>query len=337
MKTVARYAVIGAVVLGFTAPAFAHHSAAAFNTREQVTVTGTVTQYRFANPHVYLTLQVKKDDGSLVAMEVEAGAASVLNGLGFNKDSVTVGEVVTITGNPGRREPDRLMLGRDLIKRDGTYVPLNISSRSVYDGKVSTPATSIAGTWFSPMASFGGYMGTARKWALTDAAKAVAAKMDARATTQKDCIPIGVPSVTFYPVATTIEVQKDRVLIRTDWMDADRVVYLDGRAHPPAGQTFLHGHSVGRWEGKTLVVETTNFSEHPMGSSTTVPGSTQKKVIERFSLSEDGKTLINSGTVEDPVYLSAPGQWSGRLEYRPGMPHSNQKCDLEIARRFLQD
>jgi hypothetical protein len=337
MKQPVPYAVIGAVVLGFAGPAFAHHSAAAFDTRQTVTVTGAVTKYRFANPHVYLTLDVKKEDGTVTSMEVEAGAASVLNGLGFSADSVKVGEVVTITGNPGRKAPDKLLLGRDLIKRDGSYVPLNIASRSVYDGKVSTPATSIAGTWFSTMGSFGGYMGAARKFVLTDAAKAVVAKMDARTTTQKDCIPIGVPSGTFYPVATTIETQQERDQIRTDWRDTDRVGYLDGRAHPPASQTSLHGHSVGRWEGKTLVVETTNFNEHPMGTSTNVPGSPRKKVVERFSLSEDGKNLIYSGTVEDPVYLAQPGEWTGRLEYRPGMPHSNQKCDVELARRFLQD
>src|SRR5687768_2883471 len=112
MKTLLTSAIAGAVTLALAAPALAHHSAAAFNTKETVTVTGTVTQYRFANPHVYLTLQIKKDDGTLQTMEVEAGAASVLNGLGFNKDSVKVGEVVTITGNPGRREPAKLLLGR---------------------------------------------------------------------------------------------------------------------------------------------------------------------------------------------------------------------------------
>ena len=336
MKTLAALTIAGSVLAG--ASAFAHHSAAAFNNQQTVTVTGTVTAYRFANPHVYLTLQVRKEDGTTTSMEVEAGAASVLNALGFNKDSVKVGEVVRITGNPGRREPDKLMLGRELYKLDGGYVPLNIASKSAYEAKVNATATSIEGTWFSTMGSFGGYMGAARKWALTDAGKAAAAKVsDPKATTQKDCIPIGVPSVTFYPVATTIKVEKDRVLINVDWMDTERVVYLDGRAHPPASQTFLHGHSVGRWEGKTLVVETTNFSEHAMGSSTSVPGSTQKKVSERFAVSDDGKSLLYSGTVEDPLYLAAPGTWSGRLEYRPGMPHSNQKCDVEIARRFLQD
>jgi hypothetical protein len=318
-------------------PALAHHSAAAFDTRTQVTVTGSVTQYRFANPHVYLTLEVKKDDGSVVTVEVEAGAASVLNTLGFNKDSVTVGEVVTIVGNPGRRNPDTLLLGRDLHKRDGTYVPLNIASRSVYEAARNATATSIAGTWFSPLSSFGGFLGGAGRWPLTDEGKAAVARADPRATTQKDCIPIGAPALMFYPVANTIAVQSDRVVIQVDWMETERIVYLDGRAHPPASQTSLHGHSVGRWEGDTLVVETTNFTEHPMGLSTSLPGSTRKRLTERFSVGEDGKMLVYSGVVEDPVYLAKPVEWSGTWEYRPGMPHSNQKCDVEVARRFLLD
>jgi len=35
--------------------------------------------------------------------------------------------------------------------------------------------------------------------------------------------------------------------------------------------------------------------------------------------------------------LAQPFQWTGRWEYRPGMPHSNQKCDVDVARRFLTD
>jgi hypothetical protein len=330
--------VAGAITLALAAPALAHHSAAAFNTQQTVTVTGTVTQYRFANPHVYITLQVRKDDGSTSSMEVEAGAASVLNALGFNKDSVRIGEIVTIVGNPGRRNPDALLLGRDLHKRDGAYVPLNIASKSAYEARVNATASSIEGTWFPSFREFGGFLGSTRKWQVTEKGKAaMAANNDPAATTQKDCIPIGAPALMFYPVASTITVEKDRVLLNVDWMDTERVVYLDGRAHPPASRTFLHGHSVGRWDGKTLVVETTNFREHAMGLSTSLPSSTQKKVTERFTLGADGKTLVYSGTVEDPVYLAKPGEWTGTWEYRPGMPHSNQKCDVEVARRFLKD
>ena len=139
------------------------------------------------------------------------------------------------------------------------------------------------------MSSFSAYMGTAGKWPRNDEARAVSKKMsDSRATTQKDCIPIGSPALMFYPVATTITVQKDRVIMNVDWMDTVRTIWLDGRAHPPASQTFLHGHSVGRWEGDTLVVETTNFSDHAMGTSTSIPASSQKKMIERFRVGEDG-------------------------------------------------
>jgi hypothetical protein len=324
------------LALVVAAPALAHHSAAAFNTQQEVRITGTVTEYRFANPHVYLTVQVKGDDGSTRSVDVEAGAAAVLNGLGFTKNSVAIGDVVTIVGNPGRKNPSSLMLGRDLYKRDGSYIPLNISSRSVYAGGSAT-ATSIAGTWFAPSSEFYAYMGLAAKWPLTEKARAAIASVDARSTTQKDCIPIGVPGVMFYPVANTVTVQKDRVVMRVDWMDSERTIFLDGRAHPPAGQTFLHGHSVGRWEGDTLVVETTNFREHAMGLTLTMPSSSQKRVVERFRLGPDRRRLMYSGVVEDAVYLAKPVEWSGQWEYRPNMPHSNQKCDLAVARKFLGD
>jgi Family of unknown function (DUF6152) len=319
------------------APVRAHHSAAAFDTQKTVTVTGSILQYSFANPHIYITLQLKKDDGASATMEVEAGAASVLNGLGFTKTAISVGEVVTILGNPARTKPDQLILGKDLYKKDGSYVPLNIASRSVYDATNSKPATSIAGTWFSPRSEFNAFLGGTRNWSLTDRGKSAAAGADPRVTTQKDCIPIGEPGLMFYPVANTIDVQRDRVVMKIDWMESERVVYLDGRKHPPATQTSLHGHSIGHWEGKTLAIDTTNFQDHPNGLSMTLPGSSQKRLTERLTLGEDGKTLVYAGVMEDPVYLAKPVEWSGKWEYRPTMPHSNQKCDVEVARKFLKD
>jgi len=329
---------IACILATLTAPvALAHHSAAAFNTQQEVKITGTVTEYRFANPHVYITLSVKQDDGSSRRVGVEAGAASVLVGLGFTRNSVKAGEVVTIVGNPGRKDPTGLMLGKELFKADGTYVPLFIGSKSTFTSAGGS-ASSIAGTWFSPNTEFFGYMGQAGTFPLNEKARAaMKAAADPRATTQKDCIPIGVPGIMFYPVANTITVRPDRVVLKVDWMSTERTIFLDGRAHPPAGKAFLHGHSVGRWEGDTLVAETTNFTEHAMGLSTSAPSSGQKKVTERFRLSPDRKTLLYSGVVEDPVYLSKPAEWSGKWEFRPNMQHSNQTCDVEVARRFLKD
>src|SRR5262245_50412212 len=165
MNKIAHVLLACSMSIGFAGPALAHHSAAAFDTQQEIKVSGTVTEYKFRNPHVYMSLQVKKADGSTSLIEVEAGAASVLNGLGFNKDSVAVGDVVTISGNPGRVSPDKLMLGRDLYKQDGTYYPLNIASRSVYVNKEAT-ATSIAGTWFAPRTEFNAFLGGARNWSV---------------------------------------------------------------------------------------------------------------------------------------------------------------------------
>jgi hypothetical protein len=334
MNKIAKGILTCSIAFAVSAPALAHHSAAAFDTQQEVKVTGSITEYKFRNPHVYMTLSVKKPDGSSVAMEVEAGAASVLSPLGFNRDSVAVGDVVTISGNPARNTPDRLMLGKDLFKRDGTYFPLNIASRSVYTANTEV-AKSIAGTWFAPRTEFNSFLGGARNWSVTDKGKAAMASADPKATTQKDCIPIGAPALMFYPVANTITVQRDRVVMKVDWMDSERTIYLDGRKHPAATETSLHGHSVGKWEGDTLVVETTNFKDHPMGLSTSLPSSTQKRLTERFRLSPDGKSLIYSGTIEDPVYLAKPVEWTGQWLYRPNMAHSNEKCDLETARKFL--
>lgn len=336
MKPAVRSLVLAMLAAGATPSVLAHHSAAAFDSTKEVTVTGTITEYSFRNPHVYMTLEVKKDDGSVVETEVEAGAGSVISPLGFTRDSVKVGDVVNIVGNPGRRDPDALLLGKELYKQDGTYFPLHINSRSIYAESTET-ATGIAGTWFSPRTSFFAILGAAGQWPTTEKGKAAIAAASGAATPQKDCIPIGEPALMFYPVATTIEVFDDRVEMKVDWLDTERTVWLDGRAHPPADQTFLHGHSVGHFEGEALVVDTTNFSPNPIGLSTSLPSGTGKHLVERFEVDAEGKNMVYSGRVEDPEYLAQGVEWSGTWLYRPGMQHSNERCDIETAQKFLDD
>src|ERR1044071_1534012 len=106
MKTFFRLVCATTMAVALATPVvLAHHSAAAYDTQQQVTINGVVKSYRYANPHVLLMVEVKKDDGSVGTMDVEAGAASVLNGLGFTKDSLKVGDLVTISGNPNRKNP----------------------------------------------------------------------------------------------------------------------------------------------------------------------------------------------------------------------------------------
>jgi hypothetical protein len=57
-------------------------------------------------------------------------------------------------------------------------------------------------------------------------------------------------------------------------------------------------------------------------------------LTERLALSEDGKTLVYSGVLEDP--LAKPVEWSGKWEYHPTMKPSGEKCNVEVASRFLR-
>ena len=121
MANIAKIVLACFLSVALAAPGLAHHSAAAYDTQKEVRVSGTITQYRFGNPHVYMILQVRKPDGTTSSVEVEAGAASVLNPLGFKKGSLAAGDVVTVVGNPGKNNADQLLLGKDLYKQDGSY------------------------------------------------------------------------------------------------------------------------------------------------------------------------------------------------------------------------
>ena len=85
------------------AAAQAHHSFAAFfDPDKSVTVTGTVTEFRFTNPHGMIAVNVKKPDGSFVEWRAETNAPVVLVQRGWSKDSIKPGMVVTIDGWPSR-------------------------------------------------------------------------------------------------------------------------------------------------------------------------------------------------------------------------------------------
>src|SRR5205809_2342509 len=88
---------------------------------------------------------------------------------------------------------------------------------------------------------------------------------------------------------------RDRLLILNEMIHSARIVDLTGRPHHPKTIRFLTGDSTGRWEGDTLVVDTTNFSTEGAfrGASTTL------HLVERFTR-EPGDALRYEFTVDDP-------------------------------------
>lgn len=317
------------------APASAHHSSALFDTAKQVTLDGVITKYDWRNPHVYMAIRVTGADGGAVDQQIEAGASSVLLPLGLTPDAVAIGERVTVRGNPSRSGPGHMVLGRELVKADGSVLPLNINSAASRVAPPNVTATSIAGTWFPPRENFFAFNGTRRSWSLTDLGQKASAAFSGRETAHQDCIPVTAPTLMLYPVTSLIEVAADVVKMHVDWMASERVVYLDGRGHPANGVATLHGHSIGHWEGAVLVVDTAQFAPHKEGNAMGLPSGSRKHLVERFSVSGDGKHLQYDVVLEDPDYLAAPVTYSSQWNYRPDLVPTGLACDLDVARRFL--
>ena len=86
-----------AALLAMTSPLLAHHSWPVDFSRE-VTVTGTVTGYSWGNPHVMVGLDVKNDNGAIEKWSVGGPSTSRMEGNGWHKDSLKLGEIITGTG-----------------------------------------------------------------------------------------------------------------------------------------------------------------------------------------------------------------------------------------------
>jgi hypothetical protein len=133
-----------------------------------------------------------------------------------------------------------------------------------------------------------------------------------------------------------VDVKDSSVTFTLDVMNVERVVDLD-RPPPAETEPTLLGHSVGRWEGDTLVVETVGFTAHPEGYAFDLPSSSAKRVVERFTLNADRKHLDYEATVEDPEYLAETVTHRTQWDYRPEQKPSGLPCEPEVARRFASD
>lgn len=94
---------LGAVLLAAAGPAFAHHSFAAFFDADKViALKGTVTAFRFTNPHGTIAFDVKGADGKVTHWRAETNAPVVLVRRGWKRDSLKAGMAISIDGWPSR-------------------------------------------------------------------------------------------------------------------------------------------------------------------------------------------------------------------------------------------
>lgn len=95
-------ALAAAVGLTMGGSAFAHHSTAEFDYTKTITIDGVIKEVQWTNPHSYLQLLSAGADGSVVQWGVEIGAPALNVRLGWRKDSVKVGDKVSLTASPAR-------------------------------------------------------------------------------------------------------------------------------------------------------------------------------------------------------------------------------------------
>jgi len=116
------YAILAVLVFTAALPAagaFAHHSVPVnFDTERDISITGVLTEIKWLNPHSHFRMEVSNDDGSTAEWLVEMGAINTMRRAGFQTDRFSLGQLVTITGWPGRRDRGGY-LNRALID-DGT-------------------------------------------------------------------------------------------------------------------------------------------------------------------------------------------------------------------------
>src|SRR4030095_13425698 len=112
-------AACGVLLFVATDPAWAHHSfAAEYDADMPGKNQGTVTNVEWSNPHSWITIDVKKENGAVETWEIEAGAPNAMFRRGFNKDSLPIGTEIVVTGYLAKNGLHRIN-GRDLTFPDG--------------------------------------------------------------------------------------------------------------------------------------------------------------------------------------------------------------------------
>lgn len=124
-------AVISAFVLAVSLPLTAHHSISAeFDQSRPVAFTGVIKQVDWMNPHIYTHVEVKNPDGTSVVYKVEGGPPNALFRQGWRKDTLKLGDTVTVQGIRAK-SPTSMNIGvATITTSDGKRVFANQGNRA---------------------------------------------------------------------------------------------------------------------------------------------------------------------------------------------------------------
>ena len=141
------------------------------------------------------------------------------------------------------------------------------------------------------------------------------------------CFPPGVPRVYLHPFPLQIAQLPDQVIILYEYDNLSRHIYTDGRSHNTDMSPTWMGDSIGKWEGDTLVADTTNFNDKTWLDRIGHPHSADLHVVERFRR-VDHENLEIELTIDDPKAYVKP--WTAHLYY-------SLQQDWSLLEQFCED
>lgn len=332
-----RLAVLAGLLVLMASSADAHHSSLPhFDPTKPVTLAGVITGFKLVNPHAYLYFDVTGQDGKVTHWNCEMTAGSVLHRSGWTGELFAPGAVVTVNAIAARRDPNGCSFTSAVLK-DGTRIERSgaITRGGIVakNADAATPQarnlTTLSGTWITTPRAGGGGPGSDNPFIklMTAAGKAAAEKYDDRFDDPAlRCSPSSIQRAWGEPGGVSEIVQTPTTItIKHEYMDTVRLVDLRTRQHPAAVKRSLTGHSVGWFEGSTLVIDTTGFASGVLLPHPGVINSEDMHVVERLSLSADGNQLVRNYEVTDAKFLAAPmtgtSSWT-----RTALPLSTYNC-----------
>jgi hypothetical protein len=362
-------AAAGAALVGVSTAALAHHGFGRFDRSKEVEFTGVITGIDFVNPHSYLHFDAVMGNGETLAMRCEMRAATLMRRSGWSAEMFVIGAEATVYGFGHRDDPASCYL-EDITIGDApgfnrndqfTTGTVDVSGRAL---RLPTGEPNISGDWAQeqyviavPPSGRGGNLVPKSMKAAVEAGEIAIenvppagwgprpvtltergqAEADAfRMWSTEDnprlrCEPTSILfDWVFDGAVNRITQETDRIVIDYGLYSFERVIHMNMGAHPQGIEPSYAGHSIGRWEGDVLVVDTIGFL--PGVLAPPVRHSDQLHVVERFSLSPETMELHREYVAEDPVYFV--GEYVGAdTVLVSDVPYVAHPCD-ELAPEF---
>ncbi len=328
---------LSALLLG-ALPAAAHHSRAIYDEDQTIRLEGIVSEFEWANPHVYLHVETRSESGEPVVWAIEHGSTTAMKKRGWSPGTFVPGDEVIVQAHPGRNSTRNMALVYSVEKAGVTRLGRGDPDEALT--AIQGPpieAEGLSGTWVILQTLMVRYFSEPDDWPLTERGRvALASYNDTTMNPQINCRSRTAPWFMIFPSVQRIEVGETTVSIQSEYDAIERTIHLDTDSHDGAIPSH-QGHSIGWWEDDILVVDTTHFTDHRSGAARGIPSSSQKHLIERFSLAPDRTSMTYSFTLEDPEYLAEAVTGTVQSAYRPDVEFAPIRCDLENTRRFIDE